>query len=31
MRIVTIVVLLTALSGCTRWAMNSNLDHAYRA
>ncbi|RMU02087.1 putative Lipoprotein [Pseudomonas syringae pv. coriandricola] len=31
MRIVTIVVLLAALSGCTRWAMNSNLDHAYRA
>ncbi|KPY13128.1 tetratricopeptide repeat protein [Pseudomonas savastanoi] len=31
MRIVTIVVLLTALSGCTRWTMNSNLDHAYRA
>ncbi|MBA1230142.1 tetratricopeptide repeat protein [Pseudomonas viridiflava] len=31
MRIVTIVVLLAAVSGCTRWAMNSNLDHAYRA
>ncbi|MEE4665607.1 tetratricopeptide repeat protein [Pseudomonas alliivorans] len=31
MRIVTIVVLLVAVSGCTRWAMNSNLDHAYRA
>ncbi|KPB72994.1 tetratricopeptide repeat protein [Pseudomonas cannabina] len=31
MRIVTIVVLLIALGGCNRWAMNSNLDHAYRA
>ncbi|WP_109511343.1 tetratricopeptide repeat protein [Pseudomonas ovata] len=31
MRIVMLVVLLAAASGCTRWAMNSNLDDAYVA
>ncbi|BAP43632.1 tetratricopeptide repeat protein [Pseudomonas sp. 21LCFQ02] len=31
MRILMIIVLLAAVSGCTRWAMNSNLNSAYRA
>lgn len=31
MRIVMILVALTALGGCTRWAMNSHLDNANRA
>ena len=31
MRIVMILVALAALSGCTRWAMNSHLDNANRA
>lgn len=31
MRIVMILVLMAAISGCTRWSMNSNLDSAYRA
>lgn len=31
MRIVMILVLLATVSGCTRWAMNSNLNSAYRA
>jgi outer membrane protein assembly factor BamD (BamD/ComL family) len=30
MRIVMILVLLAAVSGCTRWSMNSNLNSAYR-
>ena len=31
MRIVMILVALLALSGCTRWAMNSHLNNANRA
>lgn len=31
MRIVMILVALAALSGCTRWAMNSHLNNANRA
>ncbi|GFM79925.1 lipoprotein [Pseudomonas cichorii] len=31
MRILTILVLLVAVSGCTRWAMNANLNEAYQA
>ncbi|HEX8596047.1 MAG TPA: tetratricopeptide repeat protein [Pseudomonas sp.] len=31
MRIVMILVLMAAISGCTRWSMNSNLNSAYRA
>lgn len=31
MRILMIAVMLAAISGCTRWSMNSNLDHAYLA
>ncbi|MFJ4142262.1 tol-pal system YbgF family protein [Pseudomonas sp. NPDC089734] len=31
MRILTIVLLLAAVSGCTRWAMNANLNEAYQA
>ncbi|MEG5264539.1 tetratricopeptide repeat protein [Pseudomonas sp. JDS28PS106] len=31
MRILVIAVMLAALGGCTRWSMNSNLDHAYLA
>lgn len=31
MQIVMILVLMAAISGCTRWSMNSNLDSAYRA
>ncbi|GFM52108.1 lipoprotein [Pseudomonas cichorii] len=31
MRILTILVLLVAVSGCTRWAMNANLNEAYHA
>lgn len=31
MRIVMILVLLAAVSGCTRMAMNSNLNSAYRS
>lgn len=31
MRILMITLMLAAVSGCTRWSMNSNLDHAYLA
>jgi outer membrane protein assembly factor BamD (BamD/ComL family) len=31
MRILMIALMLAAVSGCTRWSMNSNLDHAYLA
>ena len=31
MRIWMIIVLLAAVSGCTRWARNCNLNSAYRA
>lgn len=31
MRIVMIIIVLAALSGCTRWSMNSHLNNANRA